>query len=137
MAEETLIVGTPTVIPQDSSNGCYSAFFEDDGETGYFYAVDLSRSADRVVDAVHIYNVANIVDRDKPSWVNIVWSDDGMKCALLINEYAHAAFDFNLRRGYCRTNFPNFENLGKDGWIKADHSWSDHAVSWLGRLERR
>ena len=137
MAGETLTVGTPIIIPQDSPNGLYSAFFEDEGETGYFYAVDLSRSADPIVDAVHIYNVANVVDRDRPSQVKIVWSDDGMKCALLINEYVHAAFDFSLRRGYCRTNFPNFENPEDSGWIKADHAWSDNAVSWLGRTENR
>jgi hypothetical protein len=79
VAEETLTVGNPIIIPQDSPNGRYSALFEDEGETGYFYAVDFSRSPDSIVDAVHIYNVADVVDRDKPSQVKIIWSDDGMK----------------------------------------------------------
>jgi len=129
--EETILVGAPTIIPHDSPDGRHSAFFEDDGDTGYFYALDLSRSADKILDAVHIYNVANVVDRERASRVNIVWSGDGSKCALLINDYPHAVFDFFGRRGYCRTNFPNFRNAEDCSWAKDDHSWSDEAVAWL------
>ena len=132
MAEETLTVGTPTIISQDSPNERYSTFFEDEGETGYFYAVDFSRTASTIVDAVQIYNVANVIDRDRPSVVKIVWSKNGMRCALLINGYPHAAFDFSAKRGYCRTNFPNFKNPEDGRWITVDHTWSDEAVSWLG-----
>jgi hypothetical protein len=128
---ETLKVGTPIIVAQDSPNGRYSAFFEDEGETGYFYAIDFSRSGDTIVDAVNIYNVSNVVDRDRPSQVKILWSEDGTKCALLINEHPHAAFDFVARRGYCRTNFPNFKNPEDGSWVTADHTWSHAAVSWL------
>jgi hypothetical protein len=61
-----------------------------------------------------------------------VWSEDGAKCALLINDYPHAAFDFAAKRGYCRTNFPNFPNKVERSWSESDHSWSDEAVVWLG-----
>ncbi|MGA8869162.1 MAG: DUF2251 domain-containing protein [Candidatus Sulfotelmatobacter sp.] len=125
------MVGTPLIFQRDSPDGCHSAFFEDDGETGYFYALDLSQSPDRILDAVHIYNVANVVDRDKPSQVEIVWSEDGLKCALLINHHPHAAFDFSARRGYCRTSFPNLKTPDGGAWATDDHSWSDEAVSWL------
>jgi hypothetical protein len=137
MQGEVLLVGTPTIIPVDSPDGRHSAFFEDEGETGYFYALDLLRSPDKILDAVHIYNVANIVDRDKPSQIDIVWSEDGSKCALLINNYPHATFDFSARRGYCRTNFPNFENPTDGSWTTADHSWSDEAISWLRPTQHR
>jgi len=83
----------------------------------------------RAIDAVHKHNVANVTDRDRPSTLSIVWSADGCKCALLINGYPHAAFDFAAKRGYCRTNFPN-ETEGS--WSKSDHSWSDDAIAWLG-----
>ena len=114
----------------DSPAGRFSVFFEDDGETGYFYARDQQKGPENpVVDAVHIYNVANVTDAHRPSELSIVWSADGAKCALLINNYAHAAFDFAARRGYCRTNFPNFSN--SDVWFGSDHTWSDDAVAWL------
>jgi hypothetical protein len=132
MHEAMFLVGTPVTIPSGSPDNRHGAFFEDDGDSGYFYALDLSRPEDRVVDAVHIYNVENVVDRYRPSLVNILWSEDGSKCALLINNYPHAVFDFSAKRGYCRTNFPNFEESADERWRKSDHSWSDEAISWLG-----
>jgi hypothetical protein len=131
MNELTFQIGSDASLAEDSPSGQYSAVFEDDGETGYFYAVDLTRSDDMILDAVHIYNVANVVDRDRPSTLAIVWSVDGNKCALLINDYAHAAFDFSAKQGYCRTNFPNFPDQTEAGWSGADHSWSDDAVASL------
>jgi hypothetical protein len=93
--------------------------------------MDLTREKHMILDAVHIYNVANVMDRDQPSTLFIAWSDDGSRCALLINDYPHAAFDFKAKRGYCRTNFPNFHESKKGKWRKSDHTWSDEAVAWL------
>ena len=132
MDEQTFQVGSDVFVAEDAPDGPHSAFFEDDGETGYFYAVDLSRSENTILDAVHIYTVTNVVDRDRPSTLSIVWSEDGTKCALLINGHPHAAFDFAAERGYCRTNFPNFPNQPEGSWSTSDHSWSDDAVAWLG-----
>ncbi len=61
----------------------------------------------------------------------ILWSGDGIKCALLINAYPHAAFDFEAKRGYCRTNFPNFPKTSAGCWDSSDHHWSDEAIAWL------
>ena len=134
MTQEILQVGTETLIQEDAPSGRWSAFFEDDGETGYFYAVDVERQSDNILDAVHIYNVSNVVDRDRSSTIAIRWSADESKCALLINAYPHAIFDFTARRGYCRTNFPNFQDSAKDGWLKSDHSWSDEAALWFADI---
>jgi len=123
--------GDKSFMAEESPNGQFSAFFEDEGDTGYFYAADLSKTDEAILDAVHIYNVANFVDKDWPSSLEIVWSSDGLKCALLINGFTHAAFDFVAKRGYCRTNFPNFPGQTKEGWTQSDHRWSDHALSWL------
>jgi hypothetical protein len=131
LREHTLQGGSEVVLGEDAPKGPYSAFFEDDGETGYFYAVDTSLADKKILDAVHIYNVANVTDRERPSTLRIVWSEDGNECALLINGHPHAAFDFSARRGYCRTNFPNFQNHAESSWLRSDHSWSDDAVAWL------
>lgn len=99
--------GEETFYASDSPHSEYSGVFEDDGRTGYFYAWDRAASEDeQILDACHIYNVANVVDRDRPSEVEIIWTDDGMKAALLINDFAHAVIDFRTRQAYCRTNFP-------------------------------
>ncbi len=131
MSEQTFKPGDRRSFGSDSPTHPNSAFFEDDGETGYFYALDLARSDNMIVDAVQIYNVANVSDRERDSSISIRWSADGMKCALLINDYPHAAFDFTAKRGYCRTNFPNLPNSPSDCWDSSDHHWSDDAIAWL------
>jgi hypothetical protein len=131
MPEQIFRPGDRTSFGSDSLTLPHSAFFEDDGETGYFYALDLTRSDNMIVDAVQIYNVANVSDRERESSTSILWSADGMKCALLINDYPHAVFDFVAKRGYCRTNFPNLPNTPSGCWEGSDHHWSDEAIAWL------
>lgn len=131
MAEQTFKPGDRTSFGSDSLTHPHGAFFEDDGETGYFYALDLTRSDNMILDAVHIYNIANVSDRERESSISIVWSSDGMKCALLINDYAHAAFDFGAKRGCSRTNFPNLPSTSSGCWDSSDHHWSDDAIAWL------
>lgn len=124
-----LHVGKEEFFAADDPTGRFGVFFEDDGKTGYFYAWEFGRTPNPIVDALHIYNVSRVVNAERPSELSIVWSSDGSKCALLINGYPHAALDFVAKRGYCRTNFPNFADAG--GWRTSDHTWSDAAVVWL------
>ena len=135
MAELEFTVGTEGFLASDSPAGDYSAVFEDDGETGYFYAYELVRE-DPILDSLLVYNVANVVNRTRSVTISIVWSDSGMQCALLIENYPHAAFDFEKRRGYCRANFPNFADVPSQSWIRSDHSWSEEAVVWMKDRER-
>ncbi|MGN6391644.1 MAG: DUF2251 domain-containing protein [Gemmatimonadales bacterium] len=78
----------------------------------------------RILDAVQIYAVRNVVDRELPSDLEVVWSEDGQQAALLLNSYPHAVFDFEARRGYCRTGFPS----PPDGWSRQGHAWDDEAL---------
>ena len=75
------------------------------GDTGYLYANDRA-DGNRILDAVHIYNASSVANRDRQSSVEIVWTHDGMKAALLINDYPHAVIDFEGRCSYCRSGFP-------------------------------
>ena len=100
----------------------FKAVFEDDGDTGYFYGLDTRNAEEPVLDALHIYDVETVSDRELPSRFQIVWTADGTKVALFVNEYSHAAFDFAARRGYCRTNFP--PPLHSD-FSSAGHEWDD------------
>jgi len=59
-----------------------------------------------ILDAAHIYDVKNIVDRDRDSEAEVFWSSDGLRAGLLINDYLHAVIDFERNRIYCRSNFP-------------------------------
>src|SRR5262245_55648063 len=94
VAVKRVRVGLPVVVEGRSPNRRFAVVFEDDGETGYLYAVDLRKKEDAVLDAVQIYNVKDVADREEESAVQLVWSSDGLKGALYINEYLHAVFDF-------------------------------------------
>ncbi|MEI8197624.1 MAG: DUF2251 domain-containing protein [Phycisphaerae bacterium] len=120
-AEATIKVGKPTTVEGKSPSQPYCVVFEDDGDTGYLYALELQRQDNPIVDALHVYNVAAVSDREKPSVVQLVWSRDGLKAALLINRYPHAIFDFKARRGYCRTGFPPPSKT----WSQQGHAWDD------------
>ncbi|EOE6858128.1 DUF2251 domain-containing protein [Cronobacter dublinensis] len=117
-----LIVGEAQVIKSLAPEGMLAAVFEDDGETGYFYALDESVDGNPIQDAVLIYHAEDISDGRIPSEVKIGWSEDSQKCVLLINGYPHAALDFVGKNGYSRSDFPPPINKI---WSKSGHKWSD------------
>jgi len=125
--EQEIIVGRAVTIECPSPVSSYSVVFEDDGETGYFYALQTTvEAADEqpILDALHIYNVESVTDRSISSSVQIVWSEDGLKSALVINRYPHAVLDFESKRGYCRTGFPP----PSADWSAEGHDWKDSAI---------
>lgn len=126
VARETLTVGTPLVVDADSPDGRFAVVFEDDGETGYFYAVDTDvEDGSPVQDALQVYEVAQVTDSDLPSQLEIGWSDDGAKAVLLLNDHPHAVFDFDRRQGWCRLDYPPASGQGT--WSRDGHAWSDEA----------
>lgn len=101
-------VGQDTFIDSTADNN-YAVVFEDNEETGYFYAID--RNSDLgILDALHIYNVENVIDKERLSTAKILWTEDLNKAVLSINNYYHAVFDFQKKAGYCRTGFPKSNN---------------------------
>ena len=129
VAEQEICVGDPVVVEGESPTPPYVVVFEDDGDTGYFYALDTSRTDNPIVDALHIYDAGAVRDRDVPSMVQIAWSADDLKAVLLINKYPHAIFDFAAQRGYCRSGFPP---PADDGWTQHGHEWDEKAEALFG-----
>jgi hypothetical protein len=118
-------VGEQLVVESSSPKAAFGVVFEDDGDTGYFYGIDLSRKPQAILDALLIYDVAQVLDRDVSSTIQIAWSSDGLSAALLLNSDPHAIFDFAAHRGYCRMKSP----ISSSGWTKHDHAWDENA--WL------
>lgn len=121
--KQQITVGADAFVEAAAPDGAFVVVFEDDGDTGYFYALDQSQSGQPIQDAMHIYSVANVTDKHLPSIVELGWSLDNQKAVLLINDYAHAIFDFSAKRGYCRTGFPS--PPASSGWL--GHDWDDSA----------
>jgi len=100
--------------------------FEDEGETGYFYACDKRNGDDPIVDALHIYDVAEAEKGKKLYLYQIIWSEDGLKAGLFIDNFCHAIFNFDSGRGYCRTNFPSESHE-----FTETHEWKDECLKWF------
>jgi len=129
VAKQQISVGAENFVEGAAPDGSFVVVFEDDGNTGYFYALDQSQSGQSIQDAMHIYNAANVTDKHLPSMVELGWSSDNCKAVLLINDYAHAIFDFSAKRGYCRTGFPPPSN--SSGW--QGHDWDDSAFKLFAK----
>ncbi|MCB9890240.1 MAG: DUF2251 domain-containing protein [Planctomycetes bacterium] len=108
-----------------STSEAAAVVFEDDGRTGYFYACESDEGP--IFDALHIYDVEEIADRDRESEFKIGWSSSGRQAALLINGHPHAVFDFELSRGWCRSGFPDPPRDG--GWSTDGHAWDEDCLA--------
>jgi hypothetical protein len=126
-AEEEIIVGDEIVIEGAAPDGDFVALFEDDGDTGYFYALDTGMKENLIKDSLHIYNVASVTDRAKPSMIKIGWSKESQKAVLLINGFPHAVFDSSTCRGFCRNGFPSPRH--DQAWSETGHQWDDSVVN--------
>ena len=86
----------------------------------------------QILDAVQIYAVRNVVDREIPSHLEVIWTRDGQHAGLYLNDYPHAVFDFQARRGYCRTGFPP---PPQTGWSSQGHAWDEDALTPFGQAD--
>jgi hypothetical protein len=120
---ETIIIGNSITLECPSSKTSFAVIFEDDGETGYFYGLDLENKKQPVLDSLHIYNVQDILDPNVSVKLEILWSEDGLKSGLAINGFIHAVFDFEARKAYCRNNYPP-----PDRKFTKSHKWNDEAL---------
>lgn len=106
--------------------------FEDDGETGYFYAMDLHQVNQPVVDSLFVYNVSDIEQESlkEPRRLEICWSEDGYQAFLLINGYPHAVFDFKQFVGYNHSKHP-YPELGSM-WSRKETT-AELVEKWLAK----
>ena len=111
-----------------SSNGLYEAIFEDDGETGYFYGLVGSKESgdSAIVDALHIYKVADVVDPHAEYPIEIRWAEVGSRVGLFVEDKCHAVFDFDKKRAVCRTGFPP-----SSGGFSTSHDWDEQLAKDL------
>ena len=127
LQEQAINIGEDTFVDSRASENSYAVVFEDDTETGYFYALEITgeKEEQRILDALHIYNVDEIDEAERKAMLRILWSKDWQRCALIINNYCHAVFDFKHQGGYNRNEFPP----PNDFWTKGDRLLTDEMVT--------
>jgi len=107
MQEGQWTPGEDLFLESFSPENSFGVVFEDDGDTAYLYAVEKDKEGAgvRILDALHIHESEEGA-AEKPGRVQIVWSRDWMKCALVIDGLCHALFDFEAHGGYNINEFP-------------------------------
>ncbi len=67
LKEQHFTAGEETFVESSSSENNFAVVFEDDAETGYFYAIELNKATgeQKVLDALHIYEVEDIEENKK------------------------------------------------------------------------
>ncbi len=121
---ETVYVGKPIYLESKSPSAAFSVVFEEDGKVAYLYGLSLGEQGGSILDMLHIYDVGNVREQNLVSDLKIVWSADGDKALLLLNDFPHAAFDFAGKRGYCRNNYPP----PNADWTDFSHEWQDEVL---------
>jgi len=124
---EKIVPGTATMVASTSRVGATAVFFEDDGDTGYFYAC--AGPSGVICDALQVYTVAGIRRRARVSVVQIGWSPSGRQAVLILDGQAQAVFDFERKKGWCRKAFPGA--LGNGTWSADGHEWEDSCLGYF------
>jgi len=119
----THMIGEPVVVVSDSEQPKWSLVFEDDGETGYLYAIDNeAEDGNAVLDAALIYQ--RLEPRETQMFY--VWANAN-RGALVMDGSVQAVVDFEAHRFWTHTNFPE-----PSEWTKGDKAWDDSAMDGFG-----
>jgi hypothetical protein len=122
-------IGDKLVMQMDAPSGQVTVVFEDDGDTGYFYALTPNEGGElELLDALHVYN-AEADLRGADIRLEIEWSDDSQLAALRVNASMWALFDFSGETGWSRSNFP--PPAGRWRMADARPPWDDALVRRL------
>lgn len=142
MQEADIVPGENAFVESFSPESRFGVVFEDDGDTAYFYAVEKDNapppdneppdqsgpgSGLKILDALHIYEGAEFGKTN----LKIVWSRDWMKCALVLDGYCHALFDFAEQGGYNINEFPPLNSI----WSKKGRKLTNELIKSLFQAE--
>ena len=127
LREQAYTAGESTFVECTNEENNFAVVFEDDTDTGYFYALEVEPGTGKqnILDAVHIYNLEEVPETARKGTIRIIWSKDWLRCALVINNYCHAIFDFQNQGGYCRNEFPPPNDI----WTKGERKLTNEMVA--------
>lgn len=128
LSDRAFTPGQDVFVECRAEESNYMVVFEDDTDTGYFYAleeVDAETGSQQILDALHIYNVEEVELPEKPWNLKIIWSKDWLKCALVINGHCQALFDFEHQGGHNLNEFPPPNEF----WTKGERTLTNEMIA--------
>jgi hypothetical protein len=134
MQDREWIPGEDLFLESLALENAFGVVFEDDGHAAYFYAVEKDKEGAgvQILDALHIYE-ADAEDQGRAGAgktakkLQIVWSRDWLKCALVIDGQCHAVFDFEVHGGYNINEFPPPNEI----WTQGERKLTDEIIQRL------
>ncbi len=131
LKNQQITIGESVYLESRSPENSFAVMFEDDTESGYFYAADINPVTEeiRILDMLHIYDVESIAPEERQATIAMIWSTDWLRCALVINQYCHAIFDFENQGGYSRHEFPPPNGI----WTLQDRKLTDEMITTFFR----
>ena len=107
LKNEEIQIGAGCFIQGEAPEHAFVVVFEDDKETGYFYAAEKAATGSlSILDMLFIYDAQQVSGKEKKAKLSILWSTDWQRCGLILNNTCHAVFDFQNKAGYNITGFP-------------------------------
>jgi hypothetical protein len=107
LKNEEIKIGDGCFIQSEAAEHALVVVFEDDKETGYFYAAEKDATGSlSILDMLFVYDAQQVSAQEKKAKLSILWSTDWQRCGLILNNTCHAVFDFQNKAGYNITGFP-------------------------------
>ena len=108
LKKESINIGHPLVIESVSPENNNMVVFEDDGETGYFYAATKNEKGEvaQILDMVYIYDTGSVDISKRKTLLSIIWSRNWQQCGLVLGDVCHAVIDFPAQGAYNLAEFP-------------------------------
>ena len=103
----------------------FAVIFEDDGETGYVYALDHELDGDPICDAALIYQ--GLADGEFA--LEIFWHPDRAAVAISADNTPQCVIDFEEKKMWCRSGFPPADPR----WTLNEKAWSDESLEIFRR----
>ena len=132
MQDRQWVPGEDLYLESFSPENAFGVVFEDDGDAAYLYALERAadgseEAAQKVLDALHIHERDEEDEVEEKKTLQIIWSRDWLKCALVIDGRCHALFDFEAHGGYNINEFPPPNEI----WTQGDRKLTDEIVKRL------
>jgi hypothetical protein len=128
MQDREWVSGEDLFLESLSPENDFGVVLEYDGETLYFYAVERDKegSGIQILDALLIWQRQE-EPAERPVRLQVVWSRDWQKCALVVDAICQAVFDFEAHGGYNAAEFPPPNGI----WTQGDRKLTDEIVKRL------
>lgn len=115
--ERTIIPGVPVVVSWDCPASSFGVMFEDDGQTGYVYAVQNAGEGSGILDALMVYQMRPGDQPSSPRFLTLRWAYPVV--AVYLDSALAAAYDFHGRRRFGVLRFPP----PGQGWMDTEPEW--------------